>query len=769
MQCATLCPECNEKCTNCSDAEICGGCNICKDCAGGDGNFCDNCETCKMCSEFVCICGGGCSECVDKICPECNEKCENCADDELCIDCGFCADCVGEGNFCFDCSLCITCVEMVCACGNGCSNCTSVCGQCGEVCLNCSDDVCSECGTCIDCADAANFCVNCHKCGDCVVTCVCGEGCEECADICPDCGEKCSECCDEFCESCDLCRECAGEDSWCEECMQCGDCVGVCDQCGLVCESCADTWCEDCGTCSECLVTFCPDCGKCADCEDKICEDCGYCENCGSEICSECNKICADCADICSECGVCEGCSDTCPDCELCEECCIKISAGYGCSHGICINSVQWLSHYCTEGKHCISEDGAIKYDSEHHWMVCGKGCSVRLMEEIHTYGKGEITKDPTTAEEGVLCLGCTECDYEKNESIPKLIDGHEHKYTDVVVAPSCTEGGYTTHTCACGHSWTDSYTAAGEHNYQYKYTDAEHYQECTVCKSIIGRKAHKLGEWKTTKKPGYTYKGEKQRSCRDCVYAVIEELPMLTMPGDKVGIVIPDFPIEADKTDKPSDTTSPDSSDTKPSAPSDTTSGSPSADTKPGGSDLTTTDKVPDDTSKPGGDNDVQTTIKEILTKGENNTVPALPTLPATNDGNEFDGWVNKATGEPVKKGDVLTGSIEIAPVWKDCGTDKHTDKNEDGRCDGCGYYLVKPETTSPEDAATDTPDATDTAPITDGSETTGSSAADGQDTGENGNMPVWFIPIIVVGAVVVLGCGGVMFFVLRKKKDNE
>lgn len=25
------------------------------------------------------------------------------------------------------------------------------------------------------------------------------------------------------------------------------------------------------------------------------------------------------------------------------------------------------------------------------------------------------------------------------------------------------------------------------------------------------------------------------------------------------------------------------------------------------------------------------------------------------------------------------------------------------------------------------------------------------------------------VIGAVVVLGCGGVMFFVLRKKKDNE
>ena len=35
----------------------------------------------------------------------------------------------------------------------------------------------------------------------------------------------------------------------------------------------------------------------------------------------------------------------------------------------------------------------------------------------------------------------------------------HTHSYKDVVTAPTCTEKGYTTHTCACGDSYVDTYT----------------------------------------------------------------------------------------------------------------------------------------------------------------------------------------------------------------------------------------------------------------------------------------------------------------------
>ena len=40
----------------------------------------------------------------------------------------------------------------------------------------------------------------------------------------------------------------------------------------------------------------------------------------------------------------------------------------------------------------------------------------------------------------------------------------HEHSYTAVVTPPTCTEKGYTTHTCACGDSYVDTYTDALGH-----------------------------------------------------------------------------------------------------------------------------------------------------------------------------------------------------------------------------------------------------------------------------------------------------------------
>ena len=42
----------------------------------------------------------------------------------------------------------------------------------------------------------------------------------------------------------------------------------------------------------------------------------------------------------------------------------------------------------------------------------------------------------------------------------------HTHSYKDVVTAPTCTEKGYTTHTCACGDSYRDSYVGALGHDY---------------------------------------------------------------------------------------------------------------------------------------------------------------------------------------------------------------------------------------------------------------------------------------------------------------
>ena len=48
-----------------------------------------------------------------------------------------------------------------------------------------------------------------------------------------------------------------------------------------------------------------------------------------------------------------------------------------------------------------------------------------------------------------------------------------KHSYNAVVTAPTCTEAGYTTYTCACGHSYTADEVAATGHSYTSAETKA--------------------------------------------------------------------------------------------------------------------------------------------------------------------------------------------------------------------------------------------------------------------------------------------------------
>lgn len=42
----------------------------------------------------------------------------------------------------------------------------------------------------------------------------------------------------------------------------------------------------------------------------------------------------------------------------------------------------------------------------------------------------------------------------------------HQHSYTATLVAPTCNDKGYTLHSCSCGHSYKDAYTAALGHHF---------------------------------------------------------------------------------------------------------------------------------------------------------------------------------------------------------------------------------------------------------------------------------------------------------------
>ncbi len=103
----------------------------------------------------------------------------------------------------------------------------------------------------------------------------------------------------------------------------------------------------------------------------------------------------------------------------------------------------------------------------------------------------------------------------------------HRHSYTARVVAPTCTEQGYTLHKCACGASYTDSYTNATGHGYDGgRVTTAAtctaegvKTYTCTKCGSTkteaIAKTAHSYVE--TVVAPTYSAGGYTLHTCSVC------------------------------------------------------------------------------------------------------------------------------------------------------------------------------------------------------------------------------------------------------------
>ena len=80
-----------------------------------------------------------------------------------------------------------------------------------------------------------------------------------------------------------------------------------------------------------------------------------------------------------------------------------------------------------------------------------------------------------------------------------RCVEAHEHSYTAVVTPPTCTEKGYTTHTCACGDSYVDTYVDA------------------------LG---HAWDNGKVTKEPTETETGVKTFTCTRCGEIRTETIP---------------------------------------------------------------------------------------------------------------------------------------------------------------------------------------------------------------------------------------------------
>ena len=102
----------------------------------------------------------------------------------------------------------------------------------------------------------------------------------------------------------------------------------------------------------------------------------------------------------------------------------------------------------------------------------------------------------------------------------------HTHYYTATVTAPTCTTKGYTTHTCACGNSYVDTYTDALGHAWDNgkvtkQPTEAETGVKtftCTRCgetkTEIIPKLAHEHSYKAVVTAPTCTEKGYTTHTC---------------------------------------------------------------------------------------------------------------------------------------------------------------------------------------------------------------------------------------------------------------
>ena len=157
------------------------------------------------------------------------------------------------------------------------------------------------------------------------------------------------------------------------------------------------------------------------------------------------------------------------------------------------------------ECAHTFSSEWAS--DGTHHWHAATcEHTDERADGGEHDWDAGSVTLEPTQAEDGVRTYTCKVCQATKTEPITAL--GHVHTYADAVVAPTCTEAGYTHHTCACGYFYDDTPTPATDHAWEVGESNDNGTHQ-VVC-------AHDATHTATV----------------DCQYASAVTLPTCTAPG---------------------------------------------------------------------------------------------------------------------------------------------------------------------------------------------------------------------------------------------
>ena len=126
--------------------------------------------------------------------------------------------------------------------------------------------------------------------------------------------------------------------------------------------------------------------------------------------------------------------------------------------------------------------------DGENYTNKVQEGyCSVKdgdnYVVEEHVVVTDEAVEETCTTDgktEGSHCSRCNHV-FVAQEVVPAI--GHDYKQT--VTEPTCTEKGYTTHTCeVCGDSFTDTEVPANGHSFTVEEVDAKYLAQAADCEN---------------------------------------------------------------------------------------------------------------------------------------------------------------------------------------------------------------------------------------------------------------------------------------------
>ena len=143
------------------------------------------------------------------------------------------------------------------------------------------------------------------------------------------------------------------------------------------------------------------------------------------------------------------------------------------------------------------------KYDQREYCVTVEGGGSKKVIYTTDTSASVTIKRRELHCDVTVDAINTKYASYSSSSYASfRCVEAHEHSYTAVVTPPTCTEKGYTTHTCACGDSYVDTYTDA------------------------LG---HAWDNGKVTKEPTATETGVKTFTCTRCSETKTEVIPPLS------------------------------------------------------------------------------------------------------------------------------------------------------------------------------------------------------------------------------------------------